>query len=47
MNGPQRTAESRKEVMGPSSLLEKSQKTGSKLSRHLVDVFELFSAIFL
>ncbi len=27
-------------------LLEKSQKSGSELSRHLVDVLELFSAIF-
>ena len=28
------------------TLLEKSQKSGSELSRHLVDVLELFSAIF-
>ncbi len=28
------------------TLLEKSKKCGSELSRHLVDVLELFSAIF-
>ncbi len=29
------------------SLLEKSQESGSELSRHLVDVLELFSTIFI
>ncbi len=29
-----------------NALLEKSQKSGSELSCHLVDVLELFSAIF-